>query len=60
MLTEAYDYGRDAGFDGCGEHTNPYRPVNGKQFQDWLQGYRDARQELRDNDLAHAPAERKD
>jgi ribosome modulation factor len=46
VLPEAYEQGREAGLDNLGEHRNPYRPVNSKKFQQWLEGYRDARREL--------------
>jgi ribosome modulation factor len=46
MLTLAYEKGRHAAFDGKPEHANPYRRVNGRAHRQWLQGHRDARQEL--------------
>lgn len=46
MTTEAYDEGRNAAFDGKEQHHNPHRPVNSKEYQQWLQGWRDGRAEL--------------
>ena len=46
MVSESYEKGRNAAFDGKQEHHNPYRPVNSKEFQEWLKGYRDAKQEI--------------
>jgi ribosome modulation factor len=47
MTTEAYDRGRAAAFEGKPESANPYRPVNSAEYQDWLRGYRDAKEELK-------------
>jgi ribosome modulation factor len=47
MLTEAYERGRRVAFDGKREDHNPYRPVNSPDYQQWLLGFRDGRQELR-------------
>jgi hypothetical protein len=45
MLTEAYELGRHAAFDGDLETDNPY-PAGGRDHRRWLEGHRDARQEL--------------
>jgi hypothetical protein len=45
MLPEAYAQGREAAFDDRPEDGNPY-PVGSAEYEQWLEGYRDAMHEL--------------